>query len=398
MDKLRQAASKAIDEAAEGLQEISNKIWACPEENFEEVEAHNNITNYLADNGFEVERSYLLKTGFRSVFGEGSPHVAVLCEYDALPEIGHACGHNLIAEVGLAAGIGIRAAMNASGTPLGKFSIIGTPAEEGGGGKIDMITAGCFKDIDVALMAHPSPYNSEMLECLAIELVTVIYHGKAAHASAFPWDGVNALDAAVLCYQNVSCLRQQFKPTWRVHGIIEKGGTKPNIIPDYTQMEFYARTPKRDELVVLKKMLENCFKSAAQSTGCTVEIKWNGRPYYDMNNIKFLNDIYRTNALNIGVDFDTHGTSKYDGNAPAGSTDMGNVSYQVPSIHPMFYIGTEAVNHTKEFTVAAGSVEAQPYTLKVAKAVAFTAIDVMTKPDVLKKIKEDFKKKTMDKE
>ncbi|XP_053398312.1 peptidase M20 domain-containing protein 2-like [Mercenaria mercenaria] len=231
----------------------------------------------------------------KSVFGESTdgPHIVVICEYDALPVIGHACGHNLIAEVGLAAGIGIRAALKGSEKPLGKvgqsagigtrpalksseksldkLTILGTPAEEGGGGKIDMIEAGVFMDVDVALMAHPAPVNQDAIHALAIDQVTVKYHGHAAHASAFPWNGVNALDAAVLCYQNVSCHRQQFKPTWRVHGVIKNGGTKPNIIPDLTELEFYARTPSKEELSVLMEKLDLCFKSAATATGCTVE-------------------------------------------------------------------------------------------------------------------------------
>lgn len=392
MDLYRKSCD-AIDNAAKDLHEISHKIWSNPEENFEEFKAHQNITEFLAEREFVVDRNYVVETGFRSVVGSDTgPHIAVLCEYDALPGIGHACGHNLISEVGLAAGIGIRAAMKASGKSLGKLTILGTPAEEGCGGKINMIDAGVFKDVDVALMAHPAPFNLDAFHSLAIEQVNVKYHGKAAHASAFPWNGVNALDAAVLCYQNVSCMRQQMKPAWRTHGIIKNGGAKPNIIPDLTELEFYARTPTRKELDELKNKLDQCFNSAAAATGCTVDVKWEGKPYYDMRNNKTTSDLFLKHAKSLGVDFDVHGTAHFGGNVPRGSTDMGNVSYHVPSIHPMFYIGSEAMNHTKEFTEASGDEKAQPYTLAVAKAVATTAIDLMFNPDLLNKAKEEFKR------
>lgn len=392
MEEFNRKSCEAIDSAVKELHDISKVIWANPEENYEEHKAHANITEFLEKNGFQVERNYILPTGFRSVVGSDSsgPHIAVLCEYDALPGIGHACGHNLIAEVGLAAGMGIRAAINASDKPIGKLTILGTPAEEGGGGKIDMINAGVFKDVDVAIMAHPAPFNLAAAHSLTIEQVTVKYHGKAAHASAFPWDGVNALDAAVLCYQSVSCLRQQFKSTWRVHGVIKNGGAKPNIIPDLTELEFYARTPTKKELGELMNKLEQCFRSAATSTGCTVDIAWSGKPYLDIRNNKTTSDLYLKHAKTLGVDFDAHGTARYGDNVPAGSTDMGNVSYEVPTIHPMFYIGSDAINHTNEFTTAAGADEAQTHTIIVGKALAMTAIDLMLQPELLAKAKEEF--------
>lgn len=391
MKPLYKAACDEIDAAATALNELSLEIWNHPEENFQETHAHKVLTDFLEPRGLNVEKNYIVETGFRSVFGttEDGPHVAVLCEYDALPEIGHGCGHNLIAEVGIAAGIGVHAAFKANGKPLGKLTIMGTPAEEGGGGKIDMINAKCFDDVDVAMMAHPAPFDIAALEFLAIDQVEVKFHGKAAHASAFPWDGVNALDAAVLCYQNVSCMRQQLKPTWRVHGIIKNGGVKPNIIPELTELEYYARTPSKRELEELIKKLDSCFQSAAAATGCTVEICWRGRPFLDVITNKTTSNLYLNNAKLVGVDFDAHGPPD-KANIPAGSTDMGNVSYVVPSIHPMFYIGTNAVNHTRGFTEASGDPKAQPFTIAVGKALAMTAMDIFTQPETLKSIKEEF--------
>ena len=178
------------------------------------------MTDILERKGFTVFRKYKIETAFRAEIGstEHGSHIAVICEYDALPEIGHACGHNLIAEVGVAAGLGIQAAFKASGTPLGKLSVIGTPAEEGKGGKIVLLKQHVFDGIDVAMMAHPTPSDDVSPIIIARERMTVRYTGKASHAAACPWEGLNALDAAVLCYQGVSCLRQQIRPTWRIHG------------------------------------------------------------------------------------------------------------------------------------------------------------------------------------
>lgn len=391
MNSLHKAACEEIDASAAELHDLSQEIWNHPEENFQEIFAHGLLTNFLEKRGLHVDRNFVINTGFRSVTGssENGPHVAVLCEYDALPEIGHACGHNLIAEAGIAAGLGIIAAFKTNGKALGKLSILGTPAEEGGGGKITMIDANFFCDVDVALMAHPSPVNRYAYNSLAIERVIVKFVGKASHASMFPWDGVNALDAAVLCYQNVSCMRQQLKPSWRVHGIIKHGGVKANIIPEFTELVFYARTPTKEELQVLMTKLEQCFHSAASATGCTVKISTAGTPYLNHINNKVLSDLYFDNARAVGIDFDKYGV-KPGQTVPAGSTDMGNVSHVVPSIHPTFYIGTDVASHTRAFALAAGDPNAQKYTLSVGKAMAMTAIDVFTKPKLLQKIKQDF--------
>ncbi|KAL3882777.1 hypothetical protein ACJMK2_029084 [Sinanodonta woodiana] len=393
MDGAKQAACDAIERAKDDLFKVSQDIWSHPEENFQEHHAHEALTAFLEKYGFNVEKHFHLPTAFRAVLGDGNtgPHVAVLCEYDALPEIGHACGHNLIAEVGLAAALGVKATFEYVGKPVGKFTVLGTPAEEGGGGKIDLINAGVFNGVDVAMMAHPSRYNDPTIEFLAIKTVNVRFLGKAAHASVSPWEGVNALDAAVLCYQSVSCLRQQMKPTWRVHGIIKKGGTKPNIIPEETELDFCIRAPTKVELTVLEGKVQQCFESAAISTGCRAEIHWSTRPY--LNAVKNLTvaDIYRTNAVAVGVDFEKYRVP--DGsNTLSGSTDMGNVSHVVPSIHPIFYIGSTSFSHTRDFTTATGDPIAQPFTLAQGKALAMTALDILSNPAILEKVKDEFNK------
>ncbi|CAH1800018.1 unnamed protein product [Owenia fusiformis] len=425
LEDLKKIACDAIDKAAGELNTLSQEIWKNPELNFEEHRAHKVLTEYLTKAGFNVEPKYKLDTAFRATHwsdGEGphvavlceydalpeighacginllaihgsdgeGPNVAVLCEYDALPEIGHACGHNLIAEVGIAAGIGIKAAMEASGKHIGKLTVLGTPAEEGGGGKLDLLDEGVFKDVDIALMCHPAPLTLTSLPFIARHNIQANFHGKASHAAGFPWEGKNALDAAVMAYQSISCMRQQFKPTWRVHGIITKGGVKPNIIPDETELLYYLRAPTDNEVAEIKAKTIDIFESAAKMTGCTVDITYPGKPYSNLITNDTLATTFEKNAKSIGVEFEADPEKATAG----GSTDMGNVSYVVPSIHPVFYIGTNAPIHSKEFTVAAGDAKAQPYTLDQGKALAMTALDVFLTPGVLEQARKDFQKDT----
>ncbi|EPQ02809.1 Peptidase M20 domain-containing protein 2 [Myotis brandtii] len=275
-------------------------------------------------------------------------------------------------------------------------TVLGTPAEEEGGGKIDLIEAGAFKNLDVVFMAHPSQENAAYLPDVAEHDVTVKYYGKASHAAAYPWEGVNALDAAVLAYNNLSVLRQQMKPTWRVHGIIKNGGVKPNIIPSYSELIYYFRAPSMKELPVLTKKAEDCFRAAACATGCTVEIKGEAHDYYNVLPNKSLRKAYIENGEKLGIEFISEEDAVLNGSS--GSTDFGNVSFVVPGIHPYFYIGSDALNHTEQYTEAAGSQEAQFYTLRTAKALAMTALDVIFKPELLERIREDFKWKLQEEE
>uniref|UniRef100_A0A8I5NB34 Peptidase M20 domain containing 2 n=1 Tax=Papio anubis TaxID=9555 RepID=A0A8I5NB34_PAPAN len=276
-------------------------------------------------------------------------------------------------------------------TPLRKEVIVlGTPAEEDGGGKIDLIEAGAFTNLDVVFMAHPSQENAAYLPDMAEHDVTVKYYGKASHSAAYPWEGLNALDAAVLAYNNLSVFRQQMKPTWRVHGIIKNGGIKPNIIPSYSELIYYFRAPSMKELQVLTKKAEDCFRAAALASGCTVEIKSGAHDYYNVLPNKSLWKAYMENGRKLGIEFISEDTML---NGPSGSTDFGNVTFVVPGIHPYFHIGSNALNHTEQYTEAAGSQEAQFYTLRTAKALAMTALDVIFKPELLERIREDFKLK-----
>ncbi|XP_061479298.1 xaa-Arg dipeptidase isoform X2 [Rhineura floridana] len=420
LEELKRRAADCIEASSERLGELSRKIWSRPELAYEERQAHGAMTRFFTscpsppeEEVWLVQRSYKLETAFRADWqwdgyaaeaGQRKKppppllRLGFLCEYDALPGIGHACGHNLIAEVGAAAALGLKGALESlrrSGPAAGllrqvpavKVTVLGTPAEEDGGGKIDLIKAGAFDGLDVVFMAHPSQEDAAYLPDVAEHDVTVKYYGKASHAAAYPWEGVNALDAAVLAYNNLSVLRQQMKPTWRVHGIIKNGGVKPNIIPSYAELEFYLRAPSLRELSILTEKAENCFRAAALATGCEVELKGGANDYYNVLPNKSLEKAYVENGKKLGMVFIPDDNL----NGLSGSTDFGNVTFVVPGIHPYFYIGSDALNHTEQYTTASGSEEAQFYALRTAKALAMTALDVIFKPDLLEKVREDFR-------
>lgn len=250
-----------------------------------------------------------------------------------------------------------------------------------------MIAAGVFDDVDVAMMAHPSQFTLSKPLIVAMTPVHISFTGKASHASSFPWDGVNALDAAVTCYNNISCMRQQMKPMWRAMGIIKKGGDVPNIIPNEAELEYYLSTPTDEELNILKEKLVGCIEGAATATGCKATYKFADHFYSALMSNNRMAKLFEDNSSSIGVhiDNDPDVVLKY-----GGATDMGNVSKIVPSIHPKYYIGTKICNHNEGFTTASGDQAAQPYTLAISKALAMTALDIYTKPDVLKEIKEEF--------
>ena len=383
---LKCLASERIDLCSDELyQEISDEIWKNPEIGFEEYKAHEILTQFLEKKGFSVERSYTgIGTAFRATFGSGRPNVCVICEYDALPEIGHACGHNLIAEAGVAAGLGLKAALESTNIQ-GRVTVMGTPAEENLGGKITLLENGAFKDVDIAMMVHPAPYSILKTHFIACVELKVTYTGKAAHAAAFPWEGVNALDAAVMAYTSISVLRQQMKPDHSVHGVITNGGAKPNIIPEKASMEYYIRAPTRSEVYAFTKKVCACFIAAANATGCRVAIE-ESSCNFDMKSDNVLAKSYQENYQALG------GCTMMEEWREIGSTDMGNVSYAVPSIHPMYKIGSGEVYHTREFTAVTNTPEAHAETLVAAKAMAHTCIDVLTTDGLLEEIRSEFAK------
>ncbi|KAF5892602.1 peptidase M20 domain-containing protein 2, partial [Clarias magur] len=353
LQALKQQVCSSINDSKEKLHQLGDAIWHCPELAYKERQAHDTLVQFFTqEKGWTVEAHYKLDTAFRATWGTvgadvGSVvNVGFLCEYDALPSIGHACGHNLIAESGAAAAVGLKAALEcgeAWPVPI-KVTVLGTPAEEDGGGKVDLLREGAFQGLDVVFMAHPTQKNATYLPAMAIHGVQVKYRGRASHASAYPWEGINALDAAVMAYSSISVLRQQLKPAWKVHGVIKHGGVKPNIIPDYSELEYYLRTSSHRDLPNFRAKAEACFHAAALATGCKVEIKFEKNEFYEVLRNRTLEDLYEGNGRALGMEFTTEGFS--------GSTDFGNVSHAVPGIHPYFYIGSEALNHTAEYTAA----------------------------------------------
>eukprot|EP00058_Branchiostoma_floridae_P014398 XP_002599886.1 hypothetical protein BRAFLDRAFT_58112 [Branchiostoma floridae] len=390
VDDLKTRSIAAVQACASDLYDLSQEIWKNPELAFKEHHAHKVLTDFLEKQGFRVDRHYKLETAFRAVYGkEGGLHVCVICEYDALPGIGHGCGHNLIAEVGVAAGIAIKAAIQDLKQPV-KLTVMGTPAEEWGGGKNFLIQDGCFKDVDFAMMAHPFTFNVSRWRCLAIITLEVTYKGAASHPAYHTWEGTNALDAAVLCYSNISVLRQQMRPHHQVHGIIQNGGTHPDIIPSETKLMFYLRAHSETELKKLEKRVVGCVEAAALATGCQVEynFKRDASKYSNLIQNNTLATLYERNAEALGV---TNCSDKSVTGAISGSTDMGNVTHVVPGIHPMFALPTDASIHSRHFTEEAGTREAQPYALNQAKALAMTAIDVICQSQLMDTIREEFK-------
>ena len=296
----------------------------------------------------------------------------------------------MVAGAGVAAALGLKAALEANTSTSGVVTVLGTPAEEGGGGKLDLIEADAFSDIDVCLMVHPEATNMLSPGILSVNHASVTFTGRAAHASAAPWEGVNALDAAVNAYTAMSMLRQQLRPECRLHAVITNGGAKPNIIPEKASMKFYIRAPTDKEVGVMKEKLTSIMNAAALATGCQVEIKYQAEDspafYSNMITNCQLIDRYCKHWQSFGP---ANGTLAAD--RVWASTDMGNVSYVVPSIHPTFNIGTSANIHTRDFAAAAMEPEAHAATRCVSKAMAAVGWDILTDSDLLKEVKESFK-------
>nr|XP_037273967.1 peptidase M20 domain-containing protein 2-like isoform X2 [Rhipicephalus microplus] len=274
---LQEAVYRAVDENATDLHGLSRYLWENPELALQEVKCHKWLTDFLEARDFKVTRHFLLDTAFKAEFvapgGSDGPAVAFLAEYDALPDMGHACGHNLIAENAIGAALAVREAMKKYKSVRGKIVVLGTPAEESCGGKQLLVEKGALEGIDAAIMCHPGRRDVLRLAFTATQQMVIRFKGKAAHAAASPWEGLNALDAAVASYLNIGLLRQQIKPTSKIQGIIVHGGTYPNIIPEESELKYHVRAPTTDELVDLVRRVENCFHGAAQAAGCSVDIE-----------------------------------------------------------------------------------------------------------------------------
>jgi amidohydrolase len=368
------AARSVVDRARDHLVALSHRIHAHPEIKWEEERSSAWVAGALAERGFAVDMGICeLPTAFSARAGSGPLHVAVCAEYDALPEIGHACGHNVIAATAVGAALALAAVADDVGLTV---TVVGTPAEEGGGGKILLLDRGAFTGAHLAMMTHPSPFDIADWPMIAAQQFRIRYTGKEAHAAAYPELGVNALDALTVAQVGVGLLRQHVHHLDKVHGIITHGGDAPNVVPAHTEAEYMVRGRDVAALTVMRDKVLRCFEAGALATGATLDVLPRHEPYAEMHPDPDLVAAYRRNAEALGRAFD-----QAPARSGAGSTDMGNVSLALPSIHPAIGIDSlPAVNHQPEFAAHCVTEAADRALYDGAVALAWTAVDAAGDP------------------
>lgn len=384
LSEAKYLATEYIDTLQDELWEIVSKLYENPELAFNEYKSAALIVDFLAQKGFEIEHGTGgLETAFQAVINglSGGPTIAFLAEYDALPGIGHACGHNLIAAAAVGAGFGMSAVLD---NLPGRVIIFGTPAEEGGGGKRIMVDEGVFDEIDAAMMVHPASKNMVSRGSLASLRLNIEFFGKTAHAAASPQEGVNALDAMILTFNNINALRQHLEPKDRVAGIITHGGDAANIIPGYTSAEFSVRGESENRRKEVLVKVIGCANAATLATGC--QLNTEVMPgYAEIVPNSILADLFKANLISLGRE-----VKEPEPDERMGSTDMGNVSKVVPSIHPyMATVPEEIAGHTIEFRETCMSETGRAAMLDGAKALAMTAIDLLMEPVLLQKARSE---------
>lgn len=381
----KKRALEIIDAMRDDLIRISTTIHANPEIAFQEFKSAALLCDTLAAHSFAVERGIGgLETAFRAEArgkGDGST-IAILAEYDALPEIGHACGHNIMGTASIAAGIAVRAVIDQL---PGRVLVIGTPAEEGGGGKVILVERGVFSDVDAAMIVHPSARTMVDRRSLASTRLKVEFVGKASHAASAPEDGINALEAVILTFNNINALRLHLKPDARVHGIITAGGTAANIIPEYAAAEFSVRAATQTYANEVLQRVVQCAEAAGIATGA--QLKYSAKPgYADIVPNGVMARLFADNWRTLGVE--VHDALP---NERMGSTDMGNVSHVVPAIHPYIAIAPDGMaGHTIEFREASISPAGHEGLLNAAKAMAMTTIDLLSDPQLMQQVRQEF--------
>jgi len=383
IENLKLKAKDGVELQRQQLIQLSLNIHDNPELGFKEEKASAWLTGYLEDNEFHVERGIAgVATAFQATYGQGGPRIALLAEYDALPKIGHGCGHNIIAASAVGAAVGSKPIIDQLG---GSIVALGTPAEENFGGKINMVQAGVFKEIDVAMIVHPGVRNVVTMQALACTGVEAEFFGQPAHASAEPHKGVNALEAIILAFTSINSLRQHIKEEARIHGIITDGGEAPNIVPAHSAAEFYVRAPDNEYLDELKSKVSNCLLGASTASGARLEYHWDDIAFDSMKNNETLAELFKQNLESLGRHVEA-----FNPEFGLGSTDMGNVSQVVPSIHPTIAIASpEVLGHTPEFAAAAASAAGHEGLTDAAKALAMTVVDIL-QPGMLDEIRQEF--------
>ncbi len=385
MSALKDAIGRAVDGLADELESLSHRIHANPELGYQEVKAAGWLSDFLAAKGFKVEKGVAgVETAFRATIetGEG-PTIAILCEYDALPGLGHACGHNVIATSGAGAGAAL-AAVRAQ-LPKGRFQVIGTPAEEGGGGKMKLIEGGVFKDVDCAMMIHGFDRTVLHGDLLGIVRVNFDFAGKAAHASADPWEGVNALDAVIQTFNAISALRQHVRPDVRIHGIITNGGQAPNIIPEAASATFYVRAATLDYMWEVYKKVVACAEGAARATGAQLRTVQMPTVYEPLKRNETLLGAFKANLERLGATPEPPDPNRL------GSSDIGNVSQVIPAIQPYIKIAEAGMPiHSRAFAEAAVKPLARQGLVIAAKTMAMTTADLLADPALVRRAKDEF--------
>jgi amidohydrolase len=379
---------KEVENMKHKLWEINDYIYNNPEVGNKEFKAVKKLTDFLQENNFTVEVGILNKpTAFEATFrsNKQGPNIAYLCEYDALPQIGHGCGHNMIGTMSLGAAVALSKVLDLIG---GQITVLGTPAEECDGAKVEMSEKGVFDDIDVAMILHPAEANYESGKSLAMDAIQFHFKGKASHAAAEPEAGINALDAVILTFNGINALRQHIPSDTRIHGIIKEGGIAANIVPDRAIAQFYVRANTRQALNKVVEKVKNVAKGASLMTGAALEISNYEISYDNMKTNAALSNAFNNNLKYVGMKNILPAKASY------GSIDMGNVSNVVPAIHPYIGIGCfDAVAHSKEFAYATVTNTAHEALIQGAAALALTGYEVIKDEELLISIKEEFNTK-----
>ena len=382
--KAAEIVQASVEENIKAYMDIAQTLYDNPEIGNEEFESMKLLVNYLEQAGFETQSGYVVPTGFLGTYDSNKPGptIAFMSEYDALPEIGHGCGHNLIAAIGVAAGEALKAVIDEYG---GKVLVVGTPAEENFGGKVSMADAGVFDDVDVALMVHPGSQNGVGSRSSALVPVKFEFHGKSAHAAASPWDGISALDSAVMSYMQINMLRQMAKPHTTIHGVIKDGGEAANVIPDYASLEYYFRAPTMAYAREMSLKAIEMVKNISQANGTTVNISEYECAYEDTVINYKLADILTEQFSAIGVE-NIQPVDEIAG----GSTDVGAVSYKCPTIQGNIKIMPETVGaHTREMAAATLTDAGKAGLIKGAQGIALTALALLEDADLLAEVKAE---------
>jgi amidohydrolase len=386
MTKDKEAIINYLDSIEQALSDIALDIHSHPETPFEEHRSMEILTSFLSQNAFTIEKGLAgLPTSFRatSTNYSGKPTVALLAEYDALPGLGHACGHNLIGPASIGAAVAIH---HLDFQMDGQLLVIGAPAEEGGGGKITMIKHGVFDDIDIAMMIHPSNQTRGVTSMLALQEIKFTFHGKSAHAAAFPYEGINALDAVIQTFNNINALRQQLRDDARIHGIISEGGTIPNIIPEKTSAIFYVRALDVPYFEKTMEKVRKCAEGAAISTGCSISEEIKDLVYSPFKPNYSLAKFFKNNLTLLNIE-----ENPIKEKAGKGSSDIGNLSQLLPTIHADIEIcDSKSVAHSPEFAEMAKSKKGLGRMIDGAKALAMTVYDLFSSPEHIKMIKKEF--------